>query len=275
VTPAIGANVASMVPHEIAPPGHYQAHGVTHPGLVRPVNEDAFHTDVEHGILVVADGMGGHSSGDLASTLAVSVVCDFLEQSRRDESLTWPFGIDPALSRDGNRIRTAIWLANKRLFHTASTQAEHDGMGTTVVAAVLDHDVLTFASVGDSRVYLWRAGQLEQLTRDDTWVAAVLANDPEADPAMLKAHPMRHVLTEAVGTGEEAAVDVQQQQLVAGDVLLLCTDGLHGAVADADLQRILQGAGGAEPAVICAALLEAALAAGARDNVTAVVLRRL
>ena len=262
-------------PNELAPPRRYEGHGVTHPGLVRPVNEDAFHTDVEHGIVVVADGMGGHSSGDLASTLAVSVVCEFLEQSRRDEGLTWPFGLDPTLSRDGNRIRTAIWLANRRLFHTASTQAEHDGMGTTVVAAVFGDDLITFASVGDSRLYLCRGGRLEQLTRDDTWVAAVLANDPHADPAVLKAHPMRHVLTEAVGTGEEAVVVVQHQVLQAEDLLLFCTDGLHGAVADAEIQRVLQDGARAGLAAACTALLDAALAAGAKDNVTAVVVRRL
>ena len=274
---AIGANVPAMAsPHELAPPpAHWLAHGATHPGLVRPVNEDAFYSDVAQGVFIVADGMGGHSSGDLASRLAVDVVRGFLEQSRTDESITWPFGIDLALTHDGNRVRTAIRLANSRLFKTAAEQAEHDGMGTTVVAAVLEGDVITFGSIGDSRLYLCRGGRLEQLTQDDTWVAAVLATDPGVDPALLQAHPMRHVLTEAVGTGEETSVAILSHELKAGDVLLLCTDGLHGAVPDGELQRILQADASASPAAACAALIDAALAAGARDNVTAVVLRHL
>ena len=217
---AIGANVPAMAsPHEFAPPpAHWLAHGATHPGLVRPVNEDAFHSDVAQGVFIVADGMGGHSSGDLASRMAVDVVRGFLEQSRTDESITWPFGIDLALTHDGNRVRTAIRLANSRLFKTAAEQAEHDGMGTTVVAAVLEGDVITFGSIGDSRLYLFRGGRLEQLTQDDTWVAAVLASDPGVDPALLEAHPMRHVLTEAVGTGEETSVAILSHELTAGDV---------------------------------------------------------
>lgn len=250
------------------------AHAVSHVGCVRESNEDAWHVDVEHGVFVVADGMGGHSAGEVASRLAVESVCEFLARSRVDDGFTWPFGFDAALSGEGNRILTAVRLANRRVYTAADSQPDKSGMGTTVVAALLVGDLVTFASVGDSRLYVFREGILSQLTRDDTWIATVLAQNADADPAALRHHPLRHMLTEAVGTMQDVHAAVQEHRLAAGEMLLLCSDGLHTAVTDADIARILDAPGSTDPQRACAALLDAALRAGARDNVTALVLRR-
>ena len=248
-----------------------RAHGVTHPGRVRQSNEDSLHVDATHGIFVVADGMGGHIAGEVASRMAVESIRDFLERSRTDDGLTWPFGVNAELSHDGNRLATAVRLANRRVFQASESQGDYAGMGTTVVAVIVAGNLATFGSIGDSRLYSFRGGQLDQLTRDDTWVEAVLAQDAKADPEALQHHPMRHVLTEAVGTAQDANPSVHERRLEPGEVLLLCSDGLHTAVPDADIARLLASSN--DPESACATLLEAALQAGARDNVTAVVLR--
>jgi protein phosphatase len=250
------------------------AHAVSHVGCVRETNEDAWHVDVEHGVFIVADGMGGHSAGEVASGLAVETICEFLARSRIDDGFTWPFGIDANLTDEGNRVATAVRLANRKVYTAADAQPDRSGMGTTVVAALLVGDLLTFASVGDSRLYSFHEGRLEQLTRDDTWIATVLAQNADADPAALQHHPLRHMLTEAVGTMQDVNAVVQERRLAAGEILLLCSDGLHTAVSDADIARLLDAPGATDPQRACAALLDAALKAGARDNVTALVIRR-
>jgi protein phosphatase len=248
------------------------AHGITHVGRVRQSNEDALAFDTAAGVFVVADGMGGHSAGEVASRLAVDTVCEFLARSRADDGLTWPFGVDAALSVEGNRLATAVRLANRRVFAATEAQPDRAGMGTTVVAATLTADLLTVCSVGDSRLYSFRDGRLTQLTRDDTWIAALMAQDATADPAALEHHPLRHMLTEAVGTQQDVRVGVQEHTIAPGELLLLCSDGLHSTVADAEIARLLTGL--ADPEHACQALIEAALATGARDNVTALVVRR-
>lgn len=250
------------------------AHGVTHVGCVRQTNEDSLYFDVATGVYIVADGMGGHQAGDVASRLAVETISDFLARSRHDDSLTWPFGLNAELTSDGNRLNTAVRLANRRVFTTSETKPEQSGMGTTVVAALLSGDLVTFCGVGDSRLYLFSDGHLTQLTQDDTWIATVLAQNADADPAALQHHPFRHMLTEAVGTVADVEVRVQEHRLQAGQWLLLCSDGLHTSVSDADIERLMGTAGPAGPPAVSQALLDAALAAEARDNVTALVLQR-
>ena len=171
------------------------AFGVTHPGRVRPNNEDALLWDVDAGLFIVADGMGGHQAGEVASRMAVESVRGFLEASRGDHDLTWPFGFDPALSVNANRLVTAVRLANRKVFQAGEDKPDFAGMGTTIVAAMLENDTLTFCGVGDSRIYVLSPAGLQQVTHDDSWVATVLARDPEFDRTQLAQHPMRHVLT--------------------------------------------------------------------------------
>ena len=249
----------------------FDAYGMTHPGLVRPSNEDAMHWDADAGLFVVADGMGGHQAGEVASHLAVDTLRTFLEATHGDRDLTWPYGFDPRLSFNGNRLVTAVKLANHRVFQEGEEQQAYSGMGTTVVAALIERSHVTFCSVGDSRLYLMSPGSFVQLTHDDSWVATVLANEPGVDEASLAHHPMRHVLTNVIGARDETEVEVGECPLKRGDTLLLCTDGLHGMLDDATLQLILAAAGSSKE--MAERLVGAALERQATDNVTVVIVR--
>ena len=201
------------------------AHGVSHPGRVRPNNEDALFWDPPTGLFVVADGMGGHQAGEVASRMAVETMRTFLEASRGDQDLTWPFGFDTALSLNGNRLVTAVRLANRKVFQAGEQQPDFSGMGTTIVAALIENAVLTFCGVGDSRLYISGAGEFSQLTHDDSWVATVLAREPGFDQTQIAQHPMRHVLTNVVGARDDTEVEVGERSFKSGQTLLLCSDG--------------------------------------------------
>lgn len=247
------------------------AHGATHPGR-RASNEDALLVDTSLGLFVVADGMGGHRAGEVAARLAIEAIRDFIERSGDSSGVTWPFGFDPHLSLDANRLRTAVQLANRRVLDASESRADYTGMGTTVVGVLATRDRLVFVSVGDSRVYLLQRGAMTQLTRDDSWVAAVLARDPAMTESALAQHPMRHVLTSVVGARADTEPRVDERPFVPGDAVLLCSDGLHGSLGADDIIGMLDSDGGVE--TIASGLVEAALARGASDNVTAVVVRR-
>lgn len=247
------------------------AYGVTHPGRVRPNNEDALLWEVSAGLFVVADGMGGHQAGEVASKMAVDTVRSFLEASRGDHDLTWPFGFDPALSMNANRLVTAVRLANRKVFQAGEDKADLAGMGTTIVVALIDDGVLTFCGVGDSRIYLLSGRTLHQITHDDSWVATVLARDPEFDRSQLAQHPMRHVLTNVLGAREDTEVEVGERPLAADEQLLLCSDGLYGGLDDAALQILVTSPGTLEE--LGERLVAAALERGGNDNITAVLVR--
>jgi protein phosphatase len=247
------------------------AYGVTHPGKVRPGNEDALHWDLEAGLFLVADGMGGHQAGEVASRMAIETVRQFLDASRGDRDLTWPYGFNPALSFNGNRLLTAIRLANRRVFQAGEDQPDYSGMGTTIVAALIEQKQLSFCGVGDSRLYLASGDKFEQLTHDDSWVATVLANEPGVDEASLAHHPMRHVLTNVVGARDETEVEVVERQMHEGDTLLLCSDGLYGMLDDDALREIVSLRVPVEQ--VAERLIVAALEKAATDNITALVVR--
>lgn len=244
------------------------AHGATHPGPVRHLNEDAFLCDLDQSLFIVGDGMGGHQAGEVASKLAVETIRIFIARTRDDEKVTWPYGIDPAISFDGNRIASAIKIANRRVFKTSEHSEQYTGMGTTVVVALVHDDRLVFSSVGDSRIYSFSQGVLTQLTQDDSWVSVLLANRT-IDPEAIARHPMRHVLTNVVGAREHLECRVQERVLTGEELFLLSTDGLHGALDHGTMQSILSSH--ADPAVVAPALVEAALKRGSADNITAVV----
>jgi serine/threonine protein phosphatase PrpC len=246
------------------------AHGVTHRGHVRSTNEDAWLSAPELGLFVVADGMGGQNAGEVASALAVHTIRSFVAHTRESGAVAWPFGVDPRLSPGANRVLTALKLANQRVFESGDDD-ERRGMGTTAVTALVEHDRLIYAGVGDSRIYSYRDGQLRQLTADDSWVSQLLANQPDVDPASLRHHPMRSVLTNVIGPKETLELRVEERPLDEGEVLLLCSDGLHGAVRDDAIKDIL--AGGADPIVMAERLVAAALEGPASDNITALVIR--
>jgi protein phosphatase len=243
------------------------AFGLTDKGRVRPTNEDCFAIREELGLCLVADGMGGHNAGEVAARLAVDAVIDFVAAGDR----SWPFGYEPSWSLGGNLLRTAIQSASMRIFEIATASDTCAGMGTTIVAARVVDRRLTVAHVGDSRLYLMSGGTLTQLTQDDSWMAAMLAGDPDLDPQLLMHHPMRGALTNVVGAGARTDVHVTEITLVGGETLLLSTDGVHGVMDDARLQRLLSE--DEDPQAIATAVVASALTRGSRDNCTAVVAR--
>jgi protein phosphatase len=246
------------------------AHGVTHPGKVRNINEDCCLVDVDLGFFVVADGMGGHNAGEVASRLAVEAIRGFLMLTRGGEAVTWPYGLDPDLSFDGNRLLTSLKLANRRVFKASESRDEFTGMGTTAVAVLIDGDHVIYSSVGDSRLYSHRDNRLEQLTRDDSWVAEILAREPGLDEAYLSRHPMRHVLTNVIGARETLDVQVRERALAPGERLLLCSDGLYRELGDATIGSILSGR--SPVASVAEKLIETALRGAAADNITALLI---
>ena len=245
--------------------------GLTHPGLVRASNEDTFWCDPERSLYIVADGMGGHNAGEVASALAVETVKNFVEISHREREFTWPFGVDPRVSYDANRLVTAVKLANRVILKHSETLGTYTGMGTTIVAAVLSGPQVTYVSVGDSRLYSFRDGTLRQLTRDDTLIASLREQNPQLDPGTLVNHPMRHVLTSVLGAREELNPAAQEHRIAEGETLLLCTDGLTEMLSDTDIAATLSAHDDLETAV--RRLQDAALQAGGVDNITAVLAR--
>ena len=161
----------------------FTAHGASHPGNVRKINEDSWRLDLDLGVFLVADGMGGHNAGEVASEMAVETMLSFLRRTYDGDDVTWPYGIDPKLSFEGNRLITAVRLGNRRVFKAAESRDEFTGMGTTIVAALIDEDRLVFSGVGDSRIYALTDGTFVQLTTDDSWVASLRKGDPSAELA--------------------------------------------------------------------------------------------
>jgi serine/threonine protein phosphatase PrpC len=247
------------------------AQGLTDPGPVRKTNEDCFFCDPVLGLFMVADGLGGHAAGEVASSLAVETISGFIRRTADDGEFSWPYGFDSTLTFAGNLLRTAVHLANRRVFRAAERNDEYTGMGTTVVAALVSGARLAVINAGDSRLYVFHDGRLTQLTQDDTWAATLLAAHGGDQPGAAPAVSTRHVLTNVVGAREQTEVHVAEQDLVSGDMLLLCSDGLHGVVDDERLSAMLAGGGGT--ADIAAQMIKAALERGVRDNVTAVVAR--
>jgi protein phosphatase len=242
--------------------------GRTDVGRRRQRNEDSIL--VGDGMLVVCDGMGGHQAGDVASRLAVDTIAGFISRSGADPDLTWPYGFDPSLSFDANRIRTAIKLANRAIFTRASAEDEYAGMGTTVVATLVaaDDARFTYGHVGDSRIYIIRGGRVLQLTRDDSLANSAWADAEESGIGAI----MKNVLTKAVGVGAEVEFDVAAHDLQAGDTVLLCSDGLTNMLDDrAILEIVTRHDGHLEKT--CDQLVDGANARGGRDNISAVLFR--
>jgi protein phosphatase len=244
--------------------------GVTDIGRRRQLNEDALFVDDESGLYIVADGMGGHNAGEVASKLAVETVSNFVRRSGDDEEITWPYGVDPSISINANRLRTAIMLANKRVWKEADNREDYTGMGTTIVAGLVEDDSITLCAAGDSRAYRLRGDALDQITTDDSWVQVALTEGLlQADEA--ENHPMKNIITKAVGAKQNIELTVYEEPLEDGDVYLLCTDGLHGMVAEAKLLEILRGKKDDLEQTV-QTLVATANENGGKDNITAVVL---
>jgi protein phosphatase len=248
-----------------------ESSGHSETGPVRENNEDCFLVSADLSLFVVADGMGGHAAGEVAARLAVDAIAAFIRDTRDgDGSVSWPGGIDPALSFAGNRLWAAIHRAHEQVRAAARERDDYAGMGTTVVCALIEGRRLLIGHVGDSRLYRLIGGQLRAETRDDTWGATVLAGD-DIDRLRAATHPMRNVLTNVIGARDVIEIHVAERELTDGEIILLCSDGVHNALGDAELTALLSG--GERFEALARVVVERAIASGGRDNATAVVLR--
>jgi protein phosphatase len=248
-----------------------EAFGQTDVGRRRKLNEDNFLVDTEANLFAVCDGMGGHNAGEVASKLAIETLGAFIRRSHKEKEITWPYGLDVNLSFDGNRIKTAIKLANKKVFKAADNRDDYTGMGTTAVAGIVNEDLLTVGSAGDSRCYVLSGGKLIQVTRDDSWVSAAWA-EGILNAQEIERHPLRNVITKAVGAKEDIEIDVVERKLSTGDLVLICSDGLHSMISDEKIQECMVP----PPASLeegVAKLIAAANEAGGKDNVSVVLVR--
>jgi PPM family protein phosphatase len=303
--------------------------GLSDVGLTRVHNEDYFEIDPRHRLYVVADGMGGHSAGEVAAQIAVKAIHDFIEKSvdrdatralRNVPSMAPKAAPDPApaggatavpaisgaaaagskvaasssskegtaaatataameipparasgerLARHSRLLELAVRRAHDNVLSAISQDGSLHGMGTTVVGLLLAGPTAAVAHVGDSRAYLLRNGRLDQLTQDHTWVheqvVAGLLSDEQA-----RSHPLKNVVTRALGGESEVVVDVREVQVQPGDIYLLCSDGLTGMLSDADIRDRLGS--GRSLHEICRSLVNEANARGGLDNVTVVLL---
>jgi len=248
-----------------------EAYGHTDVGRRRKLNEDNFVVDGHAHLYAVCDGMGGHNAGEVASKMAIEALESFIQKSHNEKEITWPYGLETELSFDGNRLKTAIKLANKRVYKAADNREDYTGMGTTVVAALVSENIATIGSAGDSRCYLFRGGQIQQLTRDDSWVSAAWAEGILTSDEIDK-HPLRNVITKAVGAKDSIEIDVVEHTMAPGDVIMLCSDGLHAMLNDeAILRAVTPFPRSLEKAA--KKLIDAANDAGGKDNVSVVLVR--
>jgi protein phosphatase len=243
----------------------------SHPGLRREENEDACCVRPDLGLYLVADGMGGHAAGEIASRLAVDAIEAFIAATCAAEpSGSWPLAYDASRPLPVNRLQMAFRLANHRLRTEIAGNGALRGMATTATGLLVGDGDATVANVGDSRIYLWRAGALQQITQDHSWVGEQVRAGVLTESAA-RQHPWRNVVTRALTGGEDPEIAMSDIGPMAGDRVLLCSDGLSGVVAEDALRGIV--ARDAEPAAICEALVDAANKAGGPDNITVVLLQ--
>lgn len=240
-------------------------------GLHREHNEDSFALLDQHGLYLVADGMGGHRAGDVASKMATETLRAFFDSTAREDA-TWPFHYDPSLSAEENRLMAGIKVANKSIYERSATSEEHRGMGTTLVGVLIaaGSSRAYIGHVGDSRCYRVRGRSIAQLTQDHSLVNEYMRAMPHLSAAQRDELP-RNVITRALGMNDRVVVDVASEALVAGDRYVLCSDGLSGMISDDEILRTLLA--NDDDNAACEALIALANQHGGEDNITAVIVR--
>lgn len=248
-----------------------EAFAWTDPGPVRENNEDSFHVDEDNGLFIVADGMGGHAAGEVASRIAVEAIRELLQnvfdpdETRLDRSVG-----DPADSLR-ERLRYAMNQASARIRREAQVNPACAGMGTTVCVLLIENEQAHIAHVGDSRIYLLREGELHRLTRDHTVVQQEI-DAGRLTPALARQVPHRNYLTQSVGYHGPVEPDTATRPLLPGDLFVLCSDGMTDPLDD---PRIAEICGKAHPSDLAETLVQEALVGGGEDNVTVITVRVL
>jgi protein phosphatase len=267
-------------------------------GLRRPANEDSHVLRPGLGLYAVCDGMGGHAAGEIASRVAADTIEAFVQQTDGVTStFTWPFRYRPEWGLDGNRLVSALLLANREIAQRVLDEPALRGMATTAVCMLIGTrgsgsgareedpslrvpspesgvpDLLSalVAHVGDSRAYLWRGGVLDQVTRDHSWVEEQISLGVLSE-AEARQHPWRNLVTRALAGAEEPNVELTPVSLEPGDRVLLCSDGLTSPLTNAAIAEILARTPPGQPGELCKALVDAANGAGGPDNITVIVI---
>lgn len=241
--------------------------GATDPGCVRKNNEDNFAVEPDLGLLVVADGMGGHNSGEVASYISCKTILEYARKMLGGEKTMVPDG-SAGLSPRGRQLEFFVKSANTMIYEKGRAFPKDAGMGTTVVAAIVDSKSMTVAHVGDSRLYLWRRGELTQLTEDHSLVGEqVKRGQLTSDEAARSS--MQNILTRALGADKDVQVDVSDHPLMPGDLVLLATDGLNKMLVDADVAAVI--AAEKDPQRIVDVLIAKSREAGGVDNISIVI----
>jgi protein phosphatase len=259
-------------------------------GLRRPANEDSYVWRPGLGLHVVCDGMGGHAAGEIASRIAADTIEAFVQQTEGvDAGFAWPHRYNPQWGVDGNRLVSALMLANREIAQRVLDEPALRGMATTAVCMLLgtrgdggasqvpSHESRApeglsalFAHVGDSRAYLWRDGALDQVTRDHSWVEEQVSLGVLSE-AEARQHPWRNLVTRALAGADEPRVELTPLDLEPGDRILLCSDGLTSPLTNTAIAEILARTPVGRPDELCQALVDAANNAGGPDNITVIV----
>jgi PPM family protein phosphatase len=244
--------------------------GQTDVGRKRAHNEDNFAIFGEYGLYIVADGMGGHASGEVASQMAIDTMRDFFATTQDDPDKTWPYKMDRTKGYEENRLVTGIKLSNLRIFESARVNPAQRGMGTTIVSLFVTQQGVYLAHVGDSRIYRLRDGSLEQMTEDHS-----LLNDYKKMKHLTEEEianfPHKNVIVRALGMKETVKVDTRFEEPRLGDVMVLCSDGLAGPVSDDDIRAIVSSS--PDLKLASQRLIDRANENGGPDNVTCVLAR--
>ena len=244
--------------------------GLTDVGQRRKHNEDSILVRVDLGLFLVADGMGGHLGGDVASALAASTIEEFFEDTQERWSPLPPPPAHRDLDAGGLRLMEAIKTANTRVVVAALENEARKGMGTTVVAAHLTADgTIRIGHVGDSRCYRISNGEIEQITQDHSFVNDVRWSQPDLDDDVVKGIP-KNIITRALGTKEHVDVEGRSEVTLPGDTYLLCSDGLSGMISSKHMLRVVESI--EDPAAACEELIARANAAGGKDNVSVILI---
>ncbi|OQX23797.1 MAG: hypothetical protein BWK80_24105 [Desulfobacteraceae bacterium IS3] len=245
-----------------------EAAGISDVGRKRKANEDSIFMDDGLGLYVVADGMGGHQAGEVASNLVVKTIRDYMKQFKEKENVEEPAYVDSTLSKEANRLFYSIHLSNRVVHQVSNTKALYKGMGSTVSAAYFTEDTFIVTNVGDSPIYLIRNGVIETLSVPHTVIAEQMALHPDGAARLGKS--FNHMLTRAMGIEKTVKPDICEIQCFKDDMLVLASDGLSDKVSP---KEVLNAVKNRHPEKCCRALVDMANERGGDDNITVIVLK--
>lgn len=246
--------------------------GSSDTGFQRTHNEDSYLCNPKEGLFLVADGIGGQASGEIASKEAIRTMEEFVVRSR-SEDITWPIPYRQGLTLAQNRLLAAVTLANSRIHKLANQNSSMQGMGTTIVGVIIEGDRLAIVNIGDSRLYRIRDGEIEQMTQDHT-----LVGEQERMGLLSKEeacmHPQKHILTSALGVGviEDIRIDLSLVEILKKDLYLICSDGLNNTLSDKEILAIISFFENKYLKKIALSLIQQVNLAGGRDNTTVILL---